>query len=89
MEAPWLSTVHNRLADIPNQCTIIRAHHECLSWPGAQGSAITAFDSLAAQRYVLQRRVLFLMLSESGGGNLSIYDNGMTNSGKNSGMLGK
>ena len=32
-----------------------RSHHGCLSRPGAQGSAISTFNPLASQRYVLHR----------------------------------
>ena len=57
MEAPWLPTVLNMLADVPQQCPIIKdSHHGCLGRPGAQVSAISAFNPLAAQQCVLQRQ---------------------------------
>ena len=54
-----------------------RSHHGCLGRPCAQGSAISAFNPLAAQMCVLQTGVLSLSLSGSGGGNLSIYIKGL------------
>ena len=50
MEAPWLPTVLNMLADIPWQCPIKRRScHGCFGRPCTQGSAISAFNPLAAQ----------------------------------------
>ena len=55
-----------------------RSHCECLSGPGAQGSAISAFNPLGLSvMFVMQTRVLFLSLSGSGGGNSSIYIKGL------------
>ena len=54
-----------------------RFHRECFSRPHAQGSAISAFSPLVAQMCVTQVGVLFLSLSGSGGGKLSIYDEGL------------
>ena len=53
MEAPWLPTVLNILAAVPHHK---RSHHGCLSRPGTQGSAISAFNPLAAQQCVLHRQ---------------------------------
>ena len=45
MEAPWLPTVLNMLADVPQQCPIVKhPHHGCFGRPGAQRSAISAFN---------------------------------------------
>ena len=41
-------------------------HHWCLSWLGAQESTIAPFNPSAAQRCVVQTRVLFLRLSGRG-----------------------
>ena len=57
MEAPWLPTVLNMLADVPWQCpSCKRSHCGCFGRPGAQGSAISAFNPLAAQQCVLHRQ---------------------------------
>ena len=57
IEALWLLTVINMLADIPWQYPIIkRSHHGCFSRPGAEESAISAFNPLAAQQCVLYRQ---------------------------------
>ena len=56
--------------DIPPQCPIVRNLVRDVFRPDVQGSAITVFDPLAAQRNVLQTRVLFLSLSGSGGGQI-------------------
>ena len=49
MEAPWLPTVLNMLADFPLLVPHHkRSYHGCLSRPGAQGSAISAFNPLVA-----------------------------------------
>ena len=53
MEAPWLPTVLNMLADVPQWCAIIKDHGRCFSRPGTQGSAMCAFNPLAAQQCVL------------------------------------
>ena len=56
MEAPWLPTVLNMLADVPEAVpSSKRSHHGCFGRPGAQGSAISAFNPLAAQQHVLCR----------------------------------
>ena len=90
MEAPWLPTVLNMLADIPQWCPFIKdLIIGCLGRPGAQGSAISAFNPLAAQGCVLCRQVvLFLSLSGSGGGNLSIYGQRSTSSVGRNGQVG-
>ena len=79
MEAPWLPTVLNMLADVPRQCPIIkRSCHGCFGRPGTQGSAISGFNPLAAQQHVLCRQgFLFLSLSGGGGGNSNIYIKGL------------
>ena len=47
------------MEDIPHCCTIIKAScHGCFSGLGAQGSIITAFTTLAAQRCVAKTGVL-------------------------------
>ena len=59
MEAPWLPTVLNMLADISQDCPIIKEYYcGCFVRPHAQGSAISAFNPLAAQRYMLCRQGL-------------------------------
>ena len=59
MEASWLPTVLNMLVDVPHSVSHhSRPCHRCLSWLGAQGSAIPAFKPLAAQRCVLCRQGL-------------------------------
>ena len=56
MEVPWLPTVLNMLADVPWVVSHFkRSHHGCLSRPGTQGSAISAFNPLAAQQCMLCR----------------------------------
>ena len=56
-----------------------RLHHGCFCRPGAQGSAISAFNVLAAHGYdVVQTWVLFLSLSGSGRGNSSIKNKGLS-----------
>ena len=53
MEAPWLPTVLNMLADV-HQCLILKdLVMDNFIRLGAQGSAITVFNPLAAQRCVL------------------------------------
>ena len=60
---PWLPTVLNMLADIPLLSHHKRSDHGCFGRPGAQGSAISAFNPLAAQRCGLHRQgFLFLSL---------------------------
>ena len=57
MEAPWLPTVLSMLADVPRRCPIVKdLHRGCLGRPGAQGSAVSAFNPLAAQQCVLRRQ---------------------------------
>ena len=57
MEAPWFPIVLNMLADVPQWCPLLkRSHHGCLVRPGAQGSAISALNPLAAQQCVLCRQ---------------------------------
>ena len=52
--------------------------HGCLGRPCAQGSAISAFNPLAAPKVcVVQIGVLFLILSGSGRDNLSVYIKGL------------
>ena len=59
MEAPWFPTVLNMLADILWQCPHHkRSCHGCFGRPGAQGSAVSAFNPLAAQQCVLCRQGL-------------------------------
>ena len=54
MEGPWLPTVLNMLADVPQLCPIIKdLIMDVLVGQCAQGSAISAFNPLAAQRCVL------------------------------------
>ena len=60
-----------------------RSLHGCLSRPGAQGSAISAFNPLAAQQCVLHRRVLFLSLSGSGGDNSHLCQRSTSSVGRN------
>ena len=58
------------------------SHHkgpccECFGRPGAQGSAISAFNPFScSEMWVAQTGVLFLSLSGSNSGNSSIYDEG-------------
>ena len=65
------------------QHSLVVPHHKrsfcgCLGRPGAQGSAISAFNPLAAQRYVLCRQGFSsLVLSGGGGGNFSINVKGL------------
>ena len=54
-----------------------RSYCGCFGRQGPQGSAICAFNSLAAQTCVVQTRVLFLSLSGDGGGTSSIYNEGL------------
>ena len=57
MEVPWLLTVLGMLADVPHWCLIIkRPCHGCFGRQGAQWSAVTAFNPLAAQRCLLHRQ---------------------------------
>ena len=50
MEAPWLPTVLNMLADVPSAVSYHkRSHHGCFGRPGTQGSVISAFNPLTAQ----------------------------------------
>ena len=57
MEAPWLPTVLSMLADVPQQCPIIKkSHRGCFGRPGAQGSVISVFIPLSAQQCVLCRQ---------------------------------
>ena len=56
MEVPWLPTVLNILADVPQQCPVIKDLCGCLGRPGYQRSAISAFNPLAAQQCVLHRQ---------------------------------
>ena len=54
---PWLPTVLNILADVPQCCPVVKdLIMECFGRPGGQGSAINAFNPLAAQGYVLCRQ---------------------------------
>ena len=48
--------------------------HGCFGRPGVQGSAITAFNPLAAQRCVAQTKVPFISLSIGGSANLSRHN---------------
>ena len=59
IEAPWLPTVLNMLSHHK------RSHEGYIGRPGSQAYAITAFNSLATKRCVIQTRVLFLSLSGS------------------------
>ena len=52
-------------------------HCGCLGRPGTQGSALSAFNPLAAEQCVLCRQGFSSSLSGSGGGNLSIYVKGL------------
>ena len=55
-----------------------RSCHGCFGRPCSQGSAMSVFNPLGTQRCVLHRQgVLFLSLSGSGGGNSSIYVEGL------------
>ena len=54
-----------------------RSSHGCFDRPGAQGCAISAFNTLAAQQYLLCRWFLFFSLSGGSRGNLSIYVKGL------------
>ena len=64
------------------RCSSVVSHHKrschrCFGRPGTQGSAISAFNPLAAQQHVLCRWVLFLSLSGSGRGNCNVYIKGL------------
>ena len=52
------------LSSLLSYCT--KSCHGCFSRPGAQGSAITAFNPGCSEICVVQIRVLFLNLSGSG-----------------------
>ena len=54
-----------------------RSHCGCFGRPGAQGSAISAFNPLAAQRCVLHRQVFSSSVSGSGRGNSNVYIKGL------------
>ena len=57
IEAPWLPTVLNMLVDVPWWCPLLkRSHCGCFGRPVTQGSAISAFNPLAAQCHVLCRQ---------------------------------
>ena len=79
MEAPWLPTILNMLADVPQQCPIIKdLIVDVLVGQVLKESAISAFNPLAAQHMcAMPTGVLFLGLSGSGRGNLNIYTKGL------------
>ena len=54
-----------------------RPCHGSIDGPGTQGSAISVFNLLAAQKSVVWTRGLFLSLSNSGRGNFSIFNKGL------------
>ena len=56
MEAPWLPTVLNMLADVPWQCPIVKDLVMDVSVGQVLGSVISAFNPLAAQQCVLCRQ---------------------------------
>ena len=77
MEAPWLPTVLNMFADIPQQHFIIKD----LVMDVSVGHVFKVLPYLHLTLWLLRDvcyvgRVLFLSLSGSGGGNLSIYIKG-------------
>ena len=56
MEVPWLPTVLNILQDIPRHCCVVKdLIIGCFVRLGAQGSAISTFNHLGAQGYMLCR----------------------------------
>ena len=54
-----------------------RSHCGCFSRPGTQGSAISAFNPLAAQQCVLCRQGFSLSLSGGCRGNSNVYVKGL------------
>ena len=54
-----------------------RYRHGCFGRPCVEGSALSAFNPLAAQRCVLCKQVLFVSLSGSCGSDSSIYIKGL------------
>ena len=58
MEAPWLLIVLGILEDILHQCPIIKPYLGCFGTPGAQRSAVAAFNPLSAYRYAFHRQGL-------------------------------
>ena len=79
MEVPWIPTVHNMLADIPQWCPIIKD----LFMDVLVGQALKGLPYLHLTLRLLSNvcyadRVLFLSLSSSGGGNLSVYVKGLS-----------
>ena len=75
MEAFWLPTVLNMLEDIPHQCPIIKD----LVTSGLVGQVLKGLQLLhlpfgCSETCVSQTRVLFLSLSGSGGGDLSVFN---------------
>ena len=78
MEAPWLPTVLNMLADVPQWCPLLKdLIVDVLVGQDSQGSVISAFNPLAAQQCALCRWVLFLGLSGSGGSKSNVYIKGL------------
>ena len=56
-EDPWLPTVFKYVGRCSSAVSHHkRSHHGCFGWPGTQGSAISAFNPLAAQQCVLCRQ---------------------------------
>ena len=78
MEAPWLPTVLNMLADVPWWCPVIKD----LIMDVLVGQALKGLQYLHLTLWLLSNmcytdRILFLSLSGSGGGNSNIYVKGL------------
>ena len=79
MEAPWLPTVLNTLADVPWRCPIVKD----LIMDVSVGLVLKVLPYLhlpfgCPAMHVMQTGALFLSLSGGGRGNLSIYIKGLT-----------
>ena len=59
MEAPWLPQFSTCWQTFLSSAHNKRSHHGCVGRPGAQGSAISVFNPLAAQQCVLCRQGFF------------------------------
>ena len=77
MEASWLHTILNMLADFSLVSNCKGACYGCFNQPGAQGYSIVAFNPLAVQRCLERTRVLSLSLSGIGA-DLSVYDKSLS-----------
>ena len=73
MEAPWLPTVLNMLADVPQHCPNIKD----LIMNVLVGQLFNGLPYLHFTQCVVETGVLFLSLSDIGGGNLCIYNKGL------------